>query len=158
MRIFNTVLVLVAVLLLSACDTAEQDRTAQAGKANAPQQPGVVVQRPRIAQQVLDTGRKVYQQHCAVCHGDKAQGNPQWRIKPASGMWLPPPLNGSGHAWHHSKKWLVAFIKNGSPPGKGTMPAWKDKLSDRQIEAVIHWFQSLWPDNVYFLWRQRDAE
>ena len=32
------------------------------------------------------------------------------------------------------------------------MPAWGGKLSDQDIDAVIAWFQSLWPDAVYGEW------
>ena len=32
------------------------------------------------------------------------------------------------------------------------MPAWKDKLSDNDIEAVIAWIQARWPEDVYKSW------
>jgi thiol:disulfide interchange protein DsbC len=35
------------------------------------------------------------------------------------------------------------------------MPAFEDKLSDDQIDAIIAWFQSLWTDEIYSLWMQR---
>jgi mono/diheme cytochrome c family protein len=31
----------------------------------------------------------------------------------------------------------------------GGMPAWKGKFSEDDIEAVIAWFQSRWPEEVY---------
>ena len=72
-------------------------------------------------------------------------------------MYRPPPLNGSGHAWHHPKQTLHDMIKFGSPvddSGKltGRMPAWTGKLTDEQIDAIIAWFQSLWSDQVYAIW------
>ena len=159
-RLFSGVLLSV-VTLLSGCDVSKDDTAAAPTPGKPSSRTGAitpVTHRPRVPPHVLEIGRTVYQKHCAACHGDKAQGNPQWRIKPANGMWLPPPLNGSGHTWHHPRKWLVAFIKKGSPPGKGMMPGWQGKLSDQEIEAVIYWFQSLWPDKAYFLWRQRDKQ
>lgn len=37
------------------------------------------------------------------------------------------------------------------------MPAWKGRLSDRDIEDVIAWFQALWPLDVYDRWRKANA-
>lgn len=102
--------------------------------------------------QKVAVGAQVFRQHCAVCHGDHGQGAPNWRQKDADGLYPPPPLNGSGHEWHHSTAALRGIIKNGSPPGKGRMPAWNGTLSDAEIDAVIEWFQSQWPDQVYAAW------
>jgi mono/diheme cytochrome c family protein len=101
---------------------------------------------------VLAEGEKLFSVHCAQCHGQNAQGHPQWRKVGADGKYPPPPLNGSGHAWHHSRAVLRNVIKNGSPPGQGNMPAWEGKLTAQQIEHVIDYFQSLWPDPVYSAW------
>ncbi len=32
------------------------------------------------------------------------------------------------------------------------MPSWKDKLTDAQIEQIIAWVQSRWPDEIYAAW------
>jgi mono/diheme cytochrome c family protein len=37
------------------------------------------------------------------------------------------------------------------------MPAFGAKLADADIEAVIDWFQSLWPEEIYLAWAQMDA-
>jgi len=100
----------------------------------------------------LALGKQVFAENCAVCHGDNAQGAKNWHQRNSDGSFLPPPLNGTGHAWHHSLNVLYDVISNGSQPGQGNMPAWKDKLSKEQIEAIIMWFQSLWPDPVYAGW------
>ena len=68
----------------------------------------------------------------------------------------PPPLNGTAHAWHHPRKALIYTIKNGTQAIGGNMPAWKDKLTDDEIESIILWFQSKWPDELYQAWAQRD--
>lgn len=101
---------------------------------------------------VVALGGTIYKTHCVRCHGENAEGNLQWRKPDAQGKYPPPPLNGTGHAWHHSRLVLRGFIENGSEDGKGNMPAWRDVLSEREIEAVITWFQSLWPDQVYAAW------
>ncbi len=38
------------------------------------------------------------------------------------------------------------------------MPPWGDKLSDADMEAIIAWFQSHWPDEIYDTWARMDAE
>lgn len=100
----------------------------------------------------LEEGKKIFALHCSQCHGKNAEGHAQWRKVGPDGKYPPPPLNGSGHAWHHSRVVLRNVIKNGSPPGQGNMPAWDGKLSDKQIEDVIDYFQSMWSDQVYSAW------
>lgn len=96
-------------------------------------------------------GKALFAQHCARCHGDNAQGDPNWRLRHPDGTFPPPPLDGTGHAWHHSRDWLHEVILSGTEP-QGRMPAWSGKLSDHQIDDIIAWFQSLWPDEVYATW------
>lgn len=105
----------------------------------------------------VSRGAKLYQKNCAECHGSVGQGAPDWRQRGADGMFPPPPLNGTGHAWHHPRRMLHHVIANGSPGG-GNMPAWGDKLSDEDIGAIISWFQSKWPDQVYAAWERMDRQ
>ncbi len=100
----------------------------------------------------LALGQQVYATHCASCHGPKAEATPQWTKTDAQGLYPPPPLNGTAHAWHHSFQALKQMIEEGS---RGRMPAWKGKLTDQEIEAVIAWFQSLWPDEGYEIWQRQ---
>lgn len=100
-------------------------------------------------------GAELYAQYCAACHGEQAQGAPNWQELDPDGKVRPPPLNGTGHTWHHPKAGLRHVIKNGGPPGSN-MPAFKDRLTDRQINDIIIWFQSLWPEEIYQAWYKRD--
>lgn len=97
-------------------------------------------------------GGMVFQQNCATCHGEGAEGDSNWRHRDASGMFPPPPLNGTAHTWHHPMAVLKEVIRNGSPQGMGRMPAWGSKLSEQEIDDVIAWFQAKWPDEVYEAW------
>lgn len=106
----------------------------------------------------VSQGARLYQQNCAECHGASGQGDVNWRQRDADGMFPPPPLNGTGHTWHHPKEVLLDVIHNGSPRGMGKMPAWRDKLSDDEIEAIIAWFQSRWPGQVYSAWYRMDRK
>lgn len=114
------------------------------------QAPSVKVQRPIDMVQVA-RGKALYEQNCIRCHGHNAQGDPQWRQRNPDGTFPPPPLDGTGHAWHHSHDWLHEVILTGTEP-QGHMPAWGGKLNDQQVDDVIAWFQSLWPDEVYAAW------
>ena len=104
----------------------------------------------------ITRGGKLYRQNCAVCHGKQGQGAPNWQKMDAKGKFPPPPLNGSAHTWHHPKTVLVDTIRNGTAKLGGNMPAWKDKLSNEQINDIIAWFQSKWSDEIYSAWYKMD--
>ncbi|HKJ77553.1 MAG TPA: cytochrome c [Gammaproteobacteria bacterium] len=101
-------------------------------------------------------GAEIYTAECAECHGKKAQGAADWQEPLPNGAYPPPPLNGDGHGWHHPLPALFYVVKNGSPGGKGNMPAWGKELSDDEILATIAWFQSRWPEKVYRQWVRID--
>ncbi len=119
----------------------------------------ILAQSPRITdQKLLENGNALFQQHCAVCHGQNAQGLvSNWQQRDADGKLPPPPLNGTAHAWHHPVQGLAHTIKNGTLSIGGSMPGWKDKLSDDDIFAIIIWISSLWPDEIYAAWMQRNS-
>jgi len=97
-------------------------------------------------------GGKLYKKHCQTCHGTNAQGTPDWRKRKPDGKLKPPPLNGTGHTWHHSKALLISIITNGTINQGGDMPAWKDKLSPQEMEAILTWVQSKWREETYTNW------
>ena len=106
---------------------------------------------------VLQRGGTLFQQHCASCHGLEAQGTVEdWHIAGADGKYPPPPLDGTAHTWHHSIERLTYTIRNGTAALGGSMPAWQDKLSDDEIFSIIAWISSLWPEEIYTVWRQRN--
>ena len=106
-------------------------------------------------QALLERGRGLFRDHCAVCHGSNAEGTvSNWQQRDASGKLPPPPLNGTAHAWHHSLNALARTIRQGTIPIGGSMPAWEGKLSDDEIFAIIVWFSSLWPDDLYQFWME----
>ena len=109
-------------------------------------------------QDVVDYGAELFQQNCAVCHGVNAEGTKEWKKTDANGNYPPPPLNGSAHAWHHSIPQLARSIKEGGIKLGGVMPAFGDKLSDQEVLAVIAFFQSKWPDEVYKVWHDRNMQ
>ena len=126
--------------------------------AEAAASPAAPVQSPKnLAARKLDPekikrGEEVYRKNCASCHGPNGEATPGWRNPGADGRYPPPPLDGSAHAWHHSTETLERMIRVGSPDGVGGMPAWDGKLTNREIDDVIVWIKSLWPDEVYDIW------
>lgn len=142
---------LLTAFALTACD-AGKDRPPAPG---AP--PAAKAVRPTVAPETLARGKQVFRQNCASCHGERAQGAPNWQKPGPDGKYPAPPLDGSAHAWHHPRAGLVQVIEQGTQMIGGNMPAWQGKLSDADIDAVILYFQSLWADEIYTAWRDIDA-
>lgn len=100
-------------------------------------------------------GARLFQLNCAICHGKNGEGAANWRVPDELGKNPAPPLNGTGHTWHHSHKALVNVIKNGTGKIGGNMPAWKDKLSAQEINDILTWVKAQWPDEIYTAWYNR---
>ncbi len=101
-------------------------------------------------------GGRLYAKNCAQCHGATAQGAPNWHKVDKLGKYPPPPLNGTGHAWHHGIDVLKGTIRNGGKKLGGTMPGFASKLSDKDMEAIIAWFQSHWPKKIMDTWERNN--
>ena len=108
--------------------------------------------------ELVNTGNHLFQQHCASCHGANAEGTREWKKTDANGNYPPPPLDGSAHAWHHSLAQLARSIRQGGKPYGGTMPAFGEQFDDRQLLALIAFFQSKWPDEIYRIWYQQHMQ
>jgi mono/diheme cytochrome c family protein len=106
----------------------------------------------------VSRGDPIYAQHCAACHGKGGQGTFTWRKPDADGKYPPPPLNGTGHAWHHPIRALGSQIKFGAPGGSGKMPGLAQTLSDEDVIDVIAWFQDKWSDEIYTAWLARELQ
>ena len=103
-----------------------------------------------------ELGGKIFNNNCAVCHGQNASGpKGDWREKLADGSYPPPPLNGTAHTWHHSPKQLLWTINNGGTLIGGKMPAFKDILKEEEKTAVLDYLFSLWPDKIKRVYNER---
>ncbi len=109
-------------------------------------------------QAVVDYAAPQFQHICAVCHGANAEGPREWKKLDENGNYPPPPLDGTAHAWHHSIPQLVRSIKEGGVKLGGVMPAFGQKLTNQEVLAVIAYFQSKWPDEVYKVWHDRNMQ
>lgn len=99
-------------------------------------------------------GAKVYAAHCASCHGARLEGQPDWRIRDATGRLPAPPHDASGHTWHHPDEVLFRITKFGVAKAANlkdydsAMPAYEGVLTDAEIVAVLSWIKSQWPADV----------
>ena len=93
-------------------------------QANPPQNPALV------------RGTKLYQQHCAICHGEKGKGDGL-----AAKSLTPPPRDFSKGVFRYSKNEAerLAFVKKGKPP----MPAWGGTLSEAELKDVLAFIHTL---------------
>jgi len=111
------------------------------------------VLRPDDAQLVA-MGRQVYAAHCAACHGQRLEGQPNWRQRGADGRLPAPPHDASGHTWHHPDDMLFRITKYGVAKAAklkdydSAMPAYEGQLSDEEIAAVLSWIQSQRPPEI----------
>ena len=101
-------------------------------------------------------GRTLYAENCAACHGKDGEGQADWDKPDEMGFYPAPPLNPSGHAWHHPLADMLSTLEMGGGPSGGTMPSFTGILDDAGKRAVIAYIQSLWPDEMYDNWAAID--
>lgn len=111
--------------------------------------PPIVADDPRQ----VALGRSIYAAHCAQCHGDRLQGQPDWQERRADGRLPAPPLDATGHGWHHPDELLFGIAKRGlgpyAPAGyESDMPAFEGILTDEELAAVIAFIKSSWPQHL----------
>lgn len=99
-----------------------------------------------------EKGREIFAGNCAGCHGNRAQGQPNWEERDSSGYYPAPPLDGTGHSANHPIEQMLRTLDTGGGPMGGTMPSFTDVLTDGAKRAVIAWIQSLWPASTYEAW------
>jgi len=110
------------------------------------------LKRAHTAEQI-ELGAKVFATNCASCHGVQAQGLVEdWQTPLDDGSYPAPPLNGTGHAWHHDMPVLLEIVQQGGALYEGKMPAFAEQLQEDEQLAAIVWFQSLWSDETYRIW------
>lgn len=101
--------------------------------------------------QLLAQGRQVYADQCASCHGAGLEGQPDWKSPLPSGRLPAPPHDATGHTWHHADDVLFRLVKEGTAAVVGggyesDMPGFGDVLSDAEIQAVLAYIKSTWPE------------
>ncbi len=88
---------------------------------------------PAAAPDELAAARANFAKHCAVCHGDNAEG----KTVTVEGRKLKAPSLRSGHALHHPD---ANFVKQVTSGGEG-MPAFKEKLTPQEINDLVRFIR-----------------
>lgn len=111
----------------------------------------------------ISQGRALYDVNCAKCHGKNLEGQPNWKVPLASGRLPAPPHNKSGHTWHHTDSAIAGITKLGLKPFAGDnyesdMPAFGAILSDDEIEEILTYIKSTWPEREQTYQQQRTQQ
>ena len=98
------------------------------------------------------SGMELYTSNCASCHMGNLAGNQDWKSGlDDDGQRLPPPLNGTGHTWHHAPEQLFQVIRYGykkfDPNYKGKMQG-NDDLSEDDVWSILEYIKSVWPKEI----------
>ena len=76
-----------------------------------------------------------------------------WKEMDEDGHRKAPPLNGTGHTWHHDDQTLHSIIKYGLAKlvknYQGKMIGFEDNLTDKEIDSVLAYIKSFWPKEEY---------
>jgi mono/diheme cytochrome c family protein len=111
----------------------------------------------------VDLGRTLYAANCASCHGTNLEGQPDWQSANEDGTYPAPPHDESGHTWHHGDAMLHDYVKRGGQAVlddmgvnfTSGMPGFSDKLTDEEIEAVLDFIKSTWPERIRGIQEER---
>jgi hypothetical protein len=80
-------------------------------------------------------------------------GAKNWKGYDEDGHRLAPPLNGTGHTWHHSDSDLHKIIKLGFAKliknYEGKMIGFGDILNDSEIDSILAYIKSYWSEEKY---------
>ena len=94
------------------------------------------VEKPAASMDINATGAELYVAQCQSCHGDRE----------GAGATAGAPLHDeTGHTWHHPDAQLKAWIIDGKL-GFGQMPAFQDKLSESEVDAILGFIKTWWTE------------
>ena len=105
----------------------------------------------------LAVGARVYDEHCATCHGADLEGQPDWQRPEPDGTLRAPPHDDTGHTWHHADQLLVDYVTLGGAETLrrlgvtgivSGMPGFGEVLSQSEVEAVLDYIASHWSERA----------
>ena len=86
---------------------------------------------------LLQAGEVIFLKNCADCHRANGEGIPNSFPALAKN----PLVLGDAHQ-------LIAIVLNGRKGKLGRMPAWKNKLDDQQLAAVVSYIRQAWTNQA----------
>jgi cbb3-type cytochrome c oxidase subunit III len=91
--------------------------------------------------ETIAEGKKLYQRHCASCHGPAGKGDGSLALSGGA------PSDLTDETWDHgsSDGEIFVVIRDGV---SSDMLAYKDKLTEKQIWQVVNYLRSLGPKPV----------
>ena len=102
---------------------------------------------------MISRGKIIYDSYCVSCHQVNLIGAENWKELDEDGHRKAPPLNGKGHTWHHDDASLHNIIKYGLAKlvknYEGKMLGYEDSLKDKDIDSVLSYMKSFWPNDIY---------
>jgi len=106
---------------------------------------------PAPTAEALERSAAIYAASCAACHGVNLEGEPGWQSRLPSDRLPAPPHDASGHTWHHADSILFRIVRDGPAAIVGgayesDMPGFADLMTDAEIEAVLAFIKSTWPE------------
>lgn len=113
----------------------------------------------------LSIGRALYVDHCAACHGVDLEGAPDWQRPGPDGLLAAPPHDETGHTWHHGDGMLFDYVKRGGQAVlddlgvsfTSGMPGFSNVLVDAEIDAILTFIRSTWPERIQEVQAARTA-
>jgi len=136
-------------LLLAACAAAAIVASCASAQSAPPRGQPTDVASDAAGGGQLARGEDLYRANCQTCHGDARTGE--------GGLPGAPVHGSTGHTWHHSDQNLTEIILDGSgemgammrdmmgiPPETPRMPAWRGKLTDDDIAAILAYIKAGW--------------
>ena len=121
----SLVLITVAFLLMTACQTSTSVNTPNANNNSAT---------AKSTPDQFAAVRASYEKNCQLCHGAKGEGGP---VKLEDGTKLKVPSLREGHALKHPDSDFVKQITKG---GDG-MPAFGEKLKPEEISDMVRFIR-----------------
>jgi len=88
-------------------------------------------------EELFQQGQKVFEENCADCHRLNGEGLP--------GTF--PAHNGNPFVVGDPAP-VITTVLNGRKGQLGQMPAWKDKLSDQEVAAVVTYIRQAWSNQA----------
>jgi mono/diheme cytochrome c family protein len=108
---------------------------------------------PTDSKIMIAKGKLAYENNCISCHQVNLSGAENLKELDEDGHRKAPPLNGTGHTWHHDDKTLHSIIKYGLAKlvsnYQGKMAGFGDVLNDDEIDNVLVYIKSYWPKEKY---------